>query len=33
MTSKDLKDLIDYVMENNSWKECSSLDGRKMPKY
>ena len=33
MNSQDLKDLIDYVMQNNSWKECSALDGRKMPKY
>ena len=34
MTSQDLKDLIDYVMKNNSWKECSAfLYGRKMPKY
>jgi hypothetical protein len=34
MTSQDLKDLIDYVMENNSWKECSALmRNRKMPKY
>lgn len=34
MTSQDLKDLIDYVMENNSWKECSAyLKNRKMPKY
>ena len=34
MTSQDLKDLIDYVMKNNSWKECSAfLQNRKMPKY
>ena len=33
MTSQDLKDLIDYVMENNSWKECSAMNNRKMPKY
>ena len=34
MTSQDLKDLIDYVMENNSWKESSALmKNRKMPKY
>ena len=33
MTSQDLKDLIDYVMENNSWKECSVMNNRKMPKY
>lgn len=33
MTSQDLKDLIDYVMENNSWKQCSALNDRKMPKY
>lgn len=33
MTSQDLKDLIDYVMKNNSWEKCSALDGRKMPKY
>lgn len=34
MTSQDLKDLIDYVMKNNSWKECSYLfHKRKQPKY
>lgn len=34
MNSQDLKDLIDYVMENNSWKEYSALmKNRKMPKY
>lgn len=34
MTSQDLKDLIDYVMKNNSWKECSAfMNNRKMPKY
>lgn len=34
MTSQDLKDLIDYVMKNNSWKECSYLFyNRKQPKY
>lgn len=34
MNSQDLKDLIDYVMENNSWKECSYLyKRRKQPKY
>ena len=34
MTSKDLKDLIDYVMKNNSWKECSYLfHKKKQPKY
>lgn len=34
MTSQDLKNLIDYVMKNNSWKECSALlQNRKMPKY
>lgn len=34
MTSQDLKDLIDYVMGNNSWKECSYLfHRRKQPKY
>ena len=33
ITSQDLKDLIDYVMANNSWKECSALNDRKMPKY
>lgn len=34
MNSQDLKDLIDYVMKNNSWKECSCLfHKRKQPKY
>lgn len=34
MTSQDLKDLINYVMKNNSWKECSYLfHERKQPKY
>lgn len=33
MTSQDIKDLIDYVMKNNSWKEVSCLNHRKMPKY
>lgn len=34
MNSQDLKDLIDYVMENNSWKEMSYLfQRRKQPKY
>ena len=33
ITSQDLKDLIDYVMANNSWKEWSYLNNRKMPKY
>ena len=33
MTSQDLKDLIDYVMKNNSWKEYSAMENRKMPKY
>lgn len=34
MNSQDLKDLIDYVMENNSWEECSYLfHKRKQPKY
>ena len=25
MSSQDLKDLIDYVMEHNSWKKCSAF--------
>ena len=34
MNSQDLKNLIDYVMKNNSWKECSFFyEGRKQPKY
>lgn len=34
MTSKELKDLIDYVMKNNSWKEYSYFfHKRKQPKY
>lgn len=34
MNSQDLKDLIDYVMKNNSWKEMSYLNcRRKQPKY
>lgn len=34
MTSQDIKDLIDYVMEHNSWKQYSALmENRKMPKY
>lgn len=34
MTSQDLKELIDYVMKNNSWKEFSYMyKGRKQPKY
>lgn len=34
MNSQDLKDLIDYVMENNSWKEMSYYNcRRKQPKY
>lgn len=34
MNSQDIKDLIDYVMEHNSWKKCSALmEHRKMPKY
>lgn len=34
MNSQQLKELIDYVMKNNSWKECSYLmEGRQQPKY
>lgn len=34
MNSQDLKDLLDYVMEHNSWKQYSALmKNRKMPKY
>lgn len=33
MNSQDIKNLIDYVMENNSWKKYSALYGRKAPKY
>lgn len=34
MNSQDLKDLLDYVMEHNSWKKCSAfMENRKMPKY
>jgi hypothetical protein len=34
MNSQDLKDLIDYVMKNNSWKEMSYYNcHRKQPKY
>ena len=34
MNSQDLKDLIDYIMEHNSWKNCSAfMENRKMPKY
>lgn len=34
MNSQDLKDLIDYVMKNNSWKEASYIfHKRKQPKY
>lgn len=33
MNSQNLKDLIDYVMEHNSWKKCSAMENRKMPKY
>ena len=34
MESKDLKNLIDYIMENNSSKEASYiLRGRKQYKY
>lgn len=34
MTSEDLKDLIDYVMKNNSWKEMNYNNcNRKRPKY
>ena len=33
MNSQDLKNLIDYVMTNNSWKNLSATENRKMPKY
>lgn len=33
MDSQYLKDLIDYVMEHNSWKQYSAMENRKMPKY
>lgn len=33
MNSQDLKNLIDYVMANNSWKNFSAMENRKMPKY
>jgi hypothetical protein len=34
MNSQDLKDLIDYVMKNNSWKEMNYYNcHRKQPKY
>lgn len=34
MNSQDLKEFIDYVMENNSWKEMSYYNcRRKQPKY
>lgn len=33
MNSQDLKNLIDYVMANNSWKNLSAMENRKMPKY
>ena len=34
MTIDDLKELLDYIMKNNSWKEFSYLyHERKQPKY
>lgn len=34
MSSQDLKELIDYIMKNNSWKEMSYYyHKRKQPKY
>lgn len=34
MNSQDLKDFIDYVMKNNSWKEMNYYNcRRKQPKY
>ncbi|MCI8461000.1 MAG: hypothetical protein HFE81_06340 [Bacilli bacterium] len=34
MTINDLKELLEYIMKNNSWKEFSYLyQKRKQPKY
>ena len=34
MTTSDLKELLDYIMKNNSWKEMSYYNcNRKQPKY
>ena len=34
MTTDDLKELLDYIMQNNSWKEMSYYNcNRKQPKY
>ena len=34
MTTDDLKELLDYIMQNNSWKEMSYYNcRRKQPKY
>lgn len=34
MTTTDLKELLDYIMKNNSWKEMSYYNcNRKQPKY
>ena len=34
MTTSDLKELLDYIMQNNSWKEMSYYNRkRKQPKY
>ncbi len=34
MTIKDLSELLNYVMKNNSWEKSSTLmKGRKAPKY
>lgn len=34
MTINELKELLEYIMKNNSWKEMSYYNcGRKQPKY
>lgn len=34
MTTDDLKELLDYIMQNNSWKEMNYYNcRRKQPKY
>lgn len=34
MTTSDLKELLDYIMENNSWQKMSYYNcRRKQPKY
>ena len=33
INSQDLKNLIDYLMTNNSCKNLSAMENRKMPKY